>query len=103
MGTPKKKARVNLKDRPKKKVAARTMLDDIIESRPDEQFLKADGFDAAVIGLDEKSGRLIYSVKKCLEILAKGMSGEEAREYFDFNVSGAYMGEKTPIWCEDEI
>jgi len=26
---------------------------------------------------------------------------EEAIEYFDFNVSSAYMGEKTPIWVED--
>jgi len=29
------------------------------------------------------------------------MSYEEAIEYFDFNVRGAYMGEKTPIWVED--
>jgi hypothetical protein len=29
------------------------------------------------------------------------MSVEEAIEYFDFNVRGAYVGDKTPIWCED--
>ena len=29
------------------------------------------------------------------------MTMEEAIEYFDFNVSGTYLGEKTPIWCED--
>jgi hypothetical protein len=22
-------------------------------------------------------------------------------EYFDYNVSGAYVGEKTPVWCWD--
>ena len=27
----------------------------------------------------------------------------EAQEYFDFNVSGAYMGEKTPIWVDDTM
>jgi hypothetical protein len=31
------------------------------------------------------------------------MNEEEAVEYFDFNVKGAYMGEKTPIWCIDDL
>jgi len=30
-------------------------------------------------------------------------SEEEAQEYFDFNVSGAYMGEKTPLWVDDGL
>jgi hypothetical protein len=29
------------------------------------------------------------------------MNEEDAIEYFEYNVSGAYMGEKTPIWCDD--
>ena len=29
------------------------------------------------------------------------MESEEAREFFDFNVVGSYMGEKTPIWSWD--
>jgi hypothetical protein len=33
----------------------------------------------------------------------KDMSDEDAFEYFYFNVSGAYVGEKTPIWCSDII
>jgi hypothetical protein len=46
--------------------------------------------------------RIIYSVKKCLDILeSQGMEMVEAIEYFDFNVKDAYVGEKTPIWCED--
>jgi hypothetical protein len=46
--------------------------------------------------------KLIYSVRKCLDIfVSKGMTEEDAIEYFDYNVSGAYMGEQTPIWCED--
>lgn len=83
------------------------MLDKIIEEYPDEELLIADGFDKAIIGIDEKSMRLIYSVSKCLEILIileqSSMSYEEAIEYFEFNVSGAYMGEKTPIWCYDNF
>lgn len=77
------------------------MLEDIIEAFPEESFLKADGFDSAVIGLDERSMRLIYSVSKCLDILMDDMTLEEAVEYFDFNVEGAYVGEQTPIWCWD--
>jgi hypothetical protein len=29
------------------------------------------------------------------------MNTEEALEFFEFNVSGSYMGAKTPIWCYD--
>lgn len=29
------------------------------------------------------------------------MSYDDALEHFNFNISGSYVGEKTPIWCED--
>ena len=77
------------------------MLDEIVEKFYEEEILKADGFDDAVIGIDESSMRLIYSVSKCIEILMKDMSEEDAMEFFSYNVSGAYVGEKTPIWCLD--
>ena len=79
------------------------VLDKILENFPDETFLKADGFDEAVIGYD-MSFRLVYSTTKCIEILIEeGMTEEDALEHFDYNVAGAYMGEKTPIWCNDNI
>ena len=77
------------------------MLDEIIENFYEEDILKADGFDAAVLGIEENSMRLIYSVSKCIEILMEDMSEEDAMEFFSYNVSGAYVGEKTPIWCWD--
>jgi hypothetical protein len=77
------------------------MIDRIIEQYEEESFLKADGFDQAIIGVDETSMRLIYSVAKCIEILMEEMPEEDALEHFSFNVSGAYVGEKTPIWCSD--
>ena len=67
-------------------------------------MLKADGFDEAIIGMCSDiatSGeRLIYDANKCIDILIKDhdMSELEAIEYFDYNVSGAYVGENTPIW-----
>jgi hypothetical protein len=76
-------------------------LESILENYPDETFLKADGFDEAVIGFDEHSLRLIYSMSKCLDILMEDMSDEDALEHFYYNVSGAYVGEQTPIWCND--
>lgn len=79
------------------------VLDKILENFPDETFLKADGFDEAVIGYD-MSFRLVYSTTKCIEILIEeGMTEEEALEHFDYNVAGSYVGEKTPIWCNDNI
>lgn len=77
------------------------MVAEIMEKYPDEEFLLADGFNEAVLGVDEKSMRLIYSISKCINILMQDMSEEDAFEYFYYNVSGAYMGEKTPIWCDD--
>jgi len=78
------------------------MLEKILEQHEDEEILIADGFDSAVIGIEENSMRLIYSVEKCINILMdQGMDMTEAVEYFEFNVSGSYVGEKTPIWCED--
>jgi len=67
-------------------------------------MLKADGFDEAIIGMCSDiatSGeRLIYDANKCIDILIRDheMSEMEAIEYFEFNVSGAYVGENTPIW-----
>ena len=78
------------------------MLEKIIKNFEDIQFLKADGFDDAVIGIDGRTDRLIYSTAKVIEILIKeGMTREDALDHFYFNIEGSYMGEKTPIWCFD--
>jgi hypothetical protein len=77
-----------------------TKLDELIEKFPECEFLIADGFDDAIIGIEWSSERVVYSVSKCLDILIErdGMTYSEAIEYFDFNVSSAYVGEKTPIF-----
>jgi len=77
------------------------MLNEIIEKYEDSVFLKADGFDKAVIGVETQSMNLIYSVKACVKILCKDMSYDESIDFFYFNVKGSYMGKHTPIWCED--
>ena len=81
------------------------ILESIVEAYNDELILKADGFDKAVIGIDSKSMRLIYSVKLCIQILMEDeeMSEEDAMEHFSYNVEGGYVGEQTPIWCQDNF
>ena len=79
------------------------MLDKILEWFPEEYILKADGFDEAIIGIETNEMRLIYSVSKCIQILCRDMNEEEAVEFFDFNIRGSYVGDKTPIWCVDDL
>ena len=73
------------------------MFEEIILRFPEETFLKADGFDDAIIGVDDTSMRLIYSVSQCIEILMEEMDETDAMEYFTYNVHGAWVGEQTPI------
>jgi len=80
------------------------MLEEILEYYPDETFLKADGLDSAVIGVEiAEPMRLIYSVTKVIEHLVTEdeMDLEDALEHFEFNIRGSYVGEQTPIWCDD--
>jgi hypothetical protein len=80
------------------------MLEEILEYYPDETFLKANGLDSAVIGVQVgEPMRLIYSVSKVIEhlITEDEMSLEDALEHFEFNIRGSYVGEQTPIWCDD--
>lgn len=78
-------------------------LECITETYYDESFLKIDGFDSCIIGIDQINLKLIYSKKSILDVLIKesNMSELESIEYYEFNILGCYMGEKTPILCDD--
>jgi hypothetical protein len=61
--------------------------------------LKADGFNDAIIG--KRDGLWVYSTDKVIDILMDAsvdMTREDAFEYFDFNIKGAYVGPGTPIF-----
>ncbi len=66
-------------------------LEQILETYPDVEFIKADGFDKAVIGVDLKYYRLIYDYDLAIKTLVEddGMTLEDAIEYFDYNVLGS--------------
>ena len=67
------------------------------------EALLADGFEDAYIGWCEVFHRpplAAYDRDKCIEILMErdGMDYEEAEEYFNFNVSGSWVGDNTPVY-----
>ncbi|MEB3319807.1 MAG: hypothetical protein VKI63_02570 [Cyanobium sp.] len=70
----------------------------------DDEVLFADGFEDAFLGISEpQPGRpsvAVYSFLKCVDVLMErdGMSEPEAVEFMDFNVTGAWVGERTPIF-----
>jgi hypothetical protein len=79
-------------------------IDIILNAFVDEEFTTADGFDEAILGVDDRSRSIIYSISKCLGILMErdGMSEEVAEEFFSYNVLGSLgIGENAPIWCDD--
>jgi len=68
-----------------------------------EDALILEGFDEAIIGLAERINLgpvVAYDVNKIYEILMNkhDMSYEEAIEYFNFNIIGAWMGDFTPVY-----
>ncbi len=80
-------------------------IDQLVEANP--EALLADGFDAAYIGhvsAMNSTTVAVYDARRCVEVLEnRGMTYDEALEFFDFNVAGAYVGESTPlyVWTVD--
>ena len=64
-------------------------------------YLRADGFNDAIIGICMHSQKVIYDKVKMVEILTKDMTEEDAIEFLAYNVWGAYVGEFTPIYMDD--
>ena len=64
-------------------------------------FLSEEEFDEAIIGVSERIGNepvVAYDTTKLVEVLSRTMSVDEAYEYFEFNILGAYVGERTPMF-----
>ena len=80
---------------------SKTKIEQIKELYSDEELLIADGFDDAIIGIDDANIRVVYDVFKIISILIQdGMSTDEAFEYYEYNILGAYVGEKTPLFVK---
>lgn len=76
--------------------------DDLISLLDDyEGVILADGFEDAFIGVAERAISepvAVYDYELSVKLLMArdGMSEEEAVEYLEYNVLGAYVGEQTP-------
>ena len=67
-------------------------------------MLKADGFNDCILGVAQLWGRdapvIVYDAMEVIEVLQERdeMTYDEALEYFEFNIAGAYVGEQTPVF-----
>ena len=78
-----------------------TLRERIAEENPEALF--ADGLDEALVGMAERCGEptlAVYDYARAVEVFMTrdGMAYEEAVEWMDFNVVGAWMGPHTPVW-----
>jgi hypothetical protein len=68
-------------------------------------LLFIDGHDNAIVGIGRQFNNhaVIYNQKIVIENLQKFMNYEDASEYFEYNIVGAYVGENTPIFLDLDV
>lgn len=75
------------------------------ECYQDEDITLLCGFDDAFLGVGSSFDKFFacYSKRKIIKNLmdVDCMTYDEAMEYFDFNISGAFVGERTPVIIDD--
>jgi hypothetical protein len=88
----------------------REWIDEQVEMYPDEEILVCDGYDDCIIGLVERMGQttswiVCYDRDMMIQKIAADMTSgtaeekyEDAVEFFNFNILGAWMGEGTPCF-----
>ena len=94
-------------DEREKEEARPRLVDFIYDQLGDTIAMTADGFDDAILGIGSRCGQpdlLVYDVDTIINILMDrdGMDYDDAREYFSYNIEGAWVGEGTPIWLQQE-
>jgi hypothetical protein len=65
-------------------------------------MIKFDGFNGAILYIGRRFNDevVVYDYDKCIEILERrdGMDTDDAIEWIEYNMVGAYLGETTPIF-----
>jgi hypothetical protein len=81
--------------------------DEIAEYDEYLMLLEPEYFDKAIVGVISgmNINTVCYDKSKVIEILMTedGMTEDEAHEYFDFNIMGAWVGEHTPVYLETSL
>ena len=98
-------AKVN--DEAKEQVEERPMTVSEYCEYQEIDVLTLDGFEDCVVGASLPTGffyedeqpRLVYDAEKIVnKLMLEGISRDDAEEYFQFNIIGAYVGKKTPMF-----
>ena len=81
--------------------------DEIAEFNEELLMLEPSYFDKAIVGVisNVSCEAVCYDVSKIIKILMKEdkMTEEEAREYYDFNIHGSFVGPHTPVYLEKSL
>jgi hypothetical protein len=85
-----------------------TLVDNYVDGEEHLLFLDPEHFDDAIIGVAYNANGsfcVAYSEPKIVELLIKydKMDPDEAMEWYQFNIVGAYLGESTPVFIDDSI
>lgn len=79
-------------------------LQEILE---DFEALVMDEFEDALVGAVERCGEgyvACYDVAKIIDILvSQGLTYEDAVEHFGFNIAGAWVGKKGPVFLHRKV
>lgn len=71
---------------------------------PDDEIIIPEGYDEAFIGIGYSYSGVYacYNYEKVIEIIMgnSSMTYDEAIDFFDFNVIGAYTGENNPVFVD---
>jgi hypothetical protein len=66
------------------------------------EVLCADGFDEAILGIGHRftAHFVVYDLEQVIDILMTrdGMTEEDAVEFYEFNIVGAWVGDGTPCF-----
>ena len=81
---------------------------EIVDDYGDDEllFLSEPEFDEAILGISRRIGQedvVAYNANKIYEILAKQLNTEDwtmIYEYYEFNILGAYVGDRTPVFID---
>ena len=104
--------KVNSHLQPKKNKTLRSSMDIWEERYPDLMMLEPrEFFDEAIVGVVERINltAFCYDTQKVLEIIEKRVYGKEwlspeyAKEHFEYNIRGSYVGEHSPVFLDRKV
>lgn len=81
-------------------------LEGLRETYP--ELICLDDYDEAILGVITKSDGELCIAYSQSEVIRKlmsrdGMTYEDAMDYFEYNIQGSWIGNKTPIFVDDDF